>query len=261
MKIALVSLNQVWEDKETNKIRCKDFIRDASLNHSEIVIFPEMTLTGFSMNTEITAEDLNNSETIKWFRNQASQESIGIIFGLASKSSPKSKNHLLFIDKIGDITASYAKIHPFSYSTENQYFEGGNEIVSTSRRKIKIGFTICYDLRFPELYQGLSRDCEIIINIANWPKRRIEHWRTLLKARAIENQVFMVGVNRTGTDGNNIEYEKSSAVYAPDGQELKSECMNMELDIYKINIEEVSKIRIAFPVKNDRKIELYKNII
>lgn len=261
MKIALVSLNQIWEDKEANKVRCRQFIQDASFKNADLVVFPEMTLTGFSMNTEMTAEDTGNSETIRWFRDQAIHHSISIIFGVVLKSFPKSKNHLVFIDKSGETIANYAKIHPFSYSTENQFFDGGNEIVSTHRGGYKFGLTICYDLRFPELYQVLSKNCEIIVNIANWPQKRVEHWRTLLKARAIENQVFMIGVNRTGTDGNNIDYEKSSVIYTPDGSESASGNLNIELDMYDINPSDAEKIREVFPVKKDRKTELYRSLL
>lgn len=261
MKIALVSLNQVWEDKSANKVLCYNFIQKAVSRQVDLVIFPEMTLTGFSMAVEKTAENFEDSETLDWFRSIAVKFSINIIFGVVFSYKNRVKNHLILLNKKGEILGNYEKIHPFSYTDENLFFVGGDELVISDFYSTKLGFTICYDLRFPELFQGLSKDCEVIINIANWPKRRIDHWRTLLKARAIENQVFMIGVNRTGIDGNNIEYEKSSLIFAPDGTMLDPDNLEYELDFYDINHEMVSEVRNIFPVKNDRKIDLYKVII
>jgi len=261
MKIALVSLNQHWENKKANKSDCLKFISQSVESEVDIIVFPEMTLTGFSMNTKLTAEDINNSDSINWFKAQAAKYSIAVIFGVVLKYEEKAKNHLFFIDNDGEVIANYAKIHPFSYSTENEYFVGGNDIISTVYKDISIGFTICYDLRFPEIYQALSKTCDIIVNIANWPQKRSEHWSALLKARSIENQVFMIGVNRTGTDGNNIEYRKSSTIFSPDGSELTPAKISEELDIFELEVESAKKLRELFPVKKDRKIDLYKRII
>jgi len=103
----------------------------------------------------------------------------------------------------------------------------------------------------------LSKQCYIIINIANWPAARKDHWFTLLKARSIENQSFFIGVNRIGIDGNNLSYEKSSIIYSPNGELLKPDFKSREFDIFEIELPIVDKIRSSFPVQNDRKGELY----
>lgn len=261
MKIALVSLNQVWEDKSANKVLCYNFIQKAVSHQVDLVIFPEMTLTGFSMAIEKTAENFEDSESLDWFRSIAVKFSINIIFGVVFSYKNRVKNHLILLNKKGEILGNYEKIHPFSYSDENLYFVGGDELVISDFYSTKLGFTICYDLRFPELFQGLSKDCEVIINIANWPKGRIDHWRTLLKARAIENQVFMIGVNRTGIDGNNIEYEKSSMIFTPNGDKLEPVYSNELITIFEFEPLDVIGIRNNFPVKNDRRIAFYKSIL
>lgn len=258
MKIALVSLNQFWEDKSANKKLCitqLDFCKSYNL---DLVIFPEMTLTGFSMNVKYLAEDIENSETINWFSKQAVYYNVNLIFGVVLKLKNRAKNYLVFVSNNGNILTHYSKIHPFTHSKENQFYDGGNNIKNIEFLNTNLGFSICYDLRFPEIFQALSKKSEIIINIANWPLKRIIHWNVLLKARAIENQVFMIGVNRIGIDGNNVEYEKSSMMFDPNGDNVESIFTNESIDVFEIDSFLVRKIRGDFPVKNDRKIKLYK---
>lgn len=161
----------------------------------------------------------------------------------------------------GQILANYAKIHPFSYSGEGEYFSGGEKIEYSSINKMLLGFTICYDLRFPEIYQALSRVSQIIVNIANWPENRIDHWNTLLKARAIENQVYMIGVNREGIDDNGIKYFRGSQVFDPEGNIVSPIHTWEDVDIFEIDTGLAQKVRENFPVKADRKSEFYKNIL
>jgi len=261
MKISLVSFNQAWEDKDANKVRVLKYLELSKLKSADIVIFPEMTLTGFSMNTSHIAEERDNLETVNWFKETLRNMHISAVFGYVEKHENKSRNCLAFVSEEGQLLASYAKIHPFSYSQENLYYEGGDEISFTNYGETVIGFSICYDLRFPELFQALSKTSKVIITIANWPQKRVEHWSALLKARAIENQVFLAGVNRVGTDGNDILYEKSSYLFNPIGQKLEPFFSDGEIDIYDFDIKQVNEARKSFPVKNDRKIELYKRII
>lgn len=261
MKIALISLNQSWEDKEANKKLCLQHLEECKPFGLDLVIFPEMTLTGFSMNTEEIAEIFENSDTISWFAKQAQKFKINIVFGVVLKSNLRAKNHLIFVSKDGKLLVNYAKIHPFSFSGESKFYDGGSEIKFIEFANSILGFTICYDLRFPELFQALSNKSEIIINIANWPKKRINHWRILLKSRAIENQVYMIGVNRTGQDGNGLEYEKSSLIINPNGEEVNSIYSNKSIELFEINTSEVQNARKSFPIKDDRKIEIYRSIL
>ena len=126
---------------------------------------------------------------------------------------------------------------------------------------LKIGVTICYDLRFPEIYSALGAKSDLIVNIANWPTKRIEHWTTLLRARAIENQVYIAGVNRIGTDQNSLEYVKSSIAVNPNGEILKPIYSEKELDIYEIDKDVLSEFKTRFSTTQDRNPAFYKSIL
>jgi len=261
MKIALVSLDQGWEDKIANELKCQDFIEKASALKADLIIFPEMTLTGFSMDTHFIKEKAEQSPSIEFFRRQAKHNNISIVFGIVLEKDDKATNNLIVVNSVGELLANYAKIHPFSFSGENNYYVGGDELVTCKIQDATVGLTICYDLRFPEIFQALSKSCDLIITIANWPDKRINHWISLLEARAIENQVFMVGVNRTGIDGNNLQYSKSSVVFDRAGERLKPINSYQDMDVYDIKVSDVQKIRLSFPVKQDRKTEFYKSIL
>lgn len=251
MKTALISFNQIWEDKRGNLNKCKDIVRVCKNYNMELIIFPEMTLTGFTNNIKL-AEEVQNSQSINEFQKLARKYGTAIIFGVILKENDKAKNCAVFINKEGEIVDIYTKIHPFSFANEDKYFKAGDKIVKTDFENIKIGLSICYDLRFCNLY-SLMDDCDIIVNIANWPAKRIEHWDTLLKARAIENQTYIIGVNRIGLDGNNLEYIESSKVFNANGNELKFERISTEIKIYDIDMEWNRKFREKFNTVRDKK--------
>ena len=251
MKIALVSLNQEWEDKKANLQKCEFYIKKANEENIDLIIFPEMTLTGFTNNLKL-AENFNNSWTIKKFQKLAKESNIAIIFGVILKEKDKAKNCSIFLDKKGNILDIYTKIHPFTFANEDKYFIAGKEIVKINFENTKIGLSICYDLRFCNLY-SLMDDCEIVINIANWPAKRVEHWNVLLKARAIENQTYIVGVNRTGIDGNNLEYIESSKIFNANGDELNFNKINNEVKIYEVDVEWNRNFKENFNTVIDKK--------
>ena len=262
MKVALVSLNQSWENKADNKQKVGETLALIAehCTNTDLVVYPEMTLTGFTMESQKVKEDELSSETITFFKEQAKKYKVSIAFGVVLSKGEKATNNLVVVSEQG-VLATYAKIHPFSYAGENDYYQAGDELKKLTIGGATIGLTICYDLRFPELYQAYSKDCSVILNIANWPELRVSHWRVLNKARAIENQVFMIAVNRIGTDGKGLQYVFSSHIVSPYGEELKGTSLSEEVVVYDLNLEEVSRYRAEFPVKNDRKITLYKEIL
>lgn len=262
MKVALVSLNQSWENKADNKQKVGETLALIAehCTNTDLVVYPEMTLTGFTMESQKVKEDELSSETITFFKEQAQKYKVSIAFGVVLSKGEKATNNLVVVSEQG-VLATYAKIHPFSYAGEDNYYQAGDELKKLTIGGATIGLTICYDLRFPELYQAYSKDCSVILNIANWPERRVSHWRALNKARAIENQVFMIAVNRIGTDGKGLQYVFSSHIVSPYGEELKGTSLSEEVVVYDLNLEEVAQYRAEFPVKNDRKITLYKEIL
>lgn len=260
MKLALVSLNQIWEDKKANLELCEKHIQKASQVNVDLIVFPEMTLTGFSNNIQQTAEEFKKSQTIKEFASIAKRFGIAIIFGVVIQDGGKALNKSIFIDNNGEILGDYAKIHPFSFAGEDKFFNSGKELSIVSFKDTKIGLTICYDLRFPEIYGALGRQCDLIINIANWPFKRIAHWNILLQARAIENQIFVAGVNRIGIDGNGLEYIESSDIFNANGEKLEFK-HHEDMKIYDIDKNWTKEFKTKFNTVNDRRLGLYKEIL
>lgn len=263
MKIALISLNQQWKDKDANFSRCVDFVQQSHKFGCELVIFPEMTLTGYSLDTEAISEPIEDSNTLLRFSKLAKEYELSIIFGasLTKPSAVKSNNCLCLALANGDARVIYTKIHPFSFAGEDKAFSSGDRLGTMTIGELDFGASICYDLRFPEIYSAMSPTCNAGIIIACWPAKRIEHWRTLLVARAIENQFYMLGVNCTGIDGEKIIYEKSSLVVSPSGEVFSALYSNEEIDIYNIDLSETDRYRRQFPTVSDKRYRLYRDLM
>jgi|LakMenEpi03Aug12_release.lakeMendotaPanAssembly.Ray.scaffolds.fasta_scaffold112110_4 omega-amidase len=261
MLVALASLNQIWENKEANLDACKGLLSKSKTYGVDLIIFPEMTLTGFSTNVSVTGESKDVSPTVESFVKLCKEFGIGVIFGVTFLEKAKGTNNALFLDKSGATLGSYQKIHPFSLSGEDKCFTAGNKIVYVDFESLVIGITICYDLRFPELYSALGAKAELIVNIANWPTTRIDHWTTLLRARAIENQVYLAGVNRIGVDGNELCYTRSSILVDPNGQLLEPTYTEGDLDVYELDKASLLDHRREFSTTQDRVPQLYKNLL
>ena len=178
-----------------------------------------MTLTGFTMKSDHFSEELEGA-SYHFFSSLAKEKKCAVLYGAIEKGKRKNFNTLVHLNNQGKIITTYRKIHPFSYSKENIFYGKGKETIVTKVKGLKIGLSICYDLRFPELYRLYAKEkVHLIVDIANWPDTRIEHWRTLLKARAIENQCYVVGVNRVGNDPK-LHYNGFSSVFDPMGKEI-----------------------------------------
>ena len=254
MRIAIAQTHIIWEDKHSNIIETKRIIESQAKNRCDLFLFPEMSFTGFSMNTAITQEA--NHESLSAMRDLAKEKRIAIGFGWVEKNGDKCRNNYTVINCKGDIVSSYAKIHPFSYSEEDKYFSGGDKIVTFSLEDVEFGTFICYDLRFPELFRTVVDRVHAIVIPANWPAKRAEHWKTLLRARAIENQVYIFAANCVGNIGGQY-YSGDSCVINPNGdiEEMISDKEGViNYDFY----DNVHEIREEFPVLNDRRFEVYK---
>ena len=251
MKIALTDMDIVWEDKEANKKKCAAMIEEAAGEKADMILFPEMTLTGFSMNVDKVAD--KDGETMDFFTALAVEHEIVIGFGYASKPDDKGRNHFAVVDTKGSVLMDFVKLHPFTYGGEASVYMGGDKLgqFELPDQWRCAGF-VCYDLRFPESFQKLP-DTDAIFIIANWPESRIHQWYAMLQSRAIEMQSYVVGINRTGK-GDGIRYTKSSAAYAPKGREIaateKEGCQNRYIEIdWKTRRRYVEK----FPVRRDRR--------
>jgi len=252
MIIALVQYSPVWESKIENINYLNEMLLKIRKD-IDLLVFPEMTLTGFTMDSNKFAEEIDGI-TMNYFMNLAAKNKMNVVAGIIEKYENDNFNSSFHFDEFGLIKAVYRKIHPFSYADEDKNYKAGNEIVVSKISNYKIGFTVCYDLRFPELYRLYAKEkTDVIINIANWPIKRIEHWNTLLKARAIENQCFIVGVNRVGNDPFN-QYSGFSSVYDPMGNKIVSIENNEELIYADIDLEETKNVRDKFHFLDDMKL-------
>ncbi len=249
MKIGLVQYNPVWEDKSANMEKLEQMISRYS-DDIELLVFPEMTLTGFTMESEKFAES-ENDLSFNFFSELAVKKNVNVIAGIIERVENRIYNSAFIINKDGKLINKYRKLHPFTYSGESDNYNKGNKTVIEEIAGIKTGISICYDLRFPELYRyyGKSR-VDLIIVIANWPDARIEHWRTLLKARAIENQCFVAGVNRVGSDPK-LNYIGYSSVFDPMGIEIVTSHDKEEVITADISHQIVEDVRTKFPFLND----------
>lgn len=246
IKIALAQLNIKWEDKLINQKKCQKLVQKAAKQKTDIIIFPEMTLTGFSMNVSKIAEKETESQTASFFQQLAKKYSIAIVFGVVFQKNKKGKNLAVMIDKRGKILAKYQKIHSFRLAEENKYYENGKSLSVFSYCNFKISLLICYDLRFIGLFNSLLKHKpDLVIVIANWPKERIGHWSALLKARALDVQSYVAGVNRTGKS-NNLEYNGQSAVFSPKG-EILSALGEKNLGLINLDKNKLKAYRKKFP--------------
>ena len=258
MKAAVTQMNTVWENKEANRLICSKLVKEAAENKAELIVFPEMTLTGFTMNYGYAGEKaLDGGETTEYFKELSLKYNIDIIFGMVYISD-MPYNLSVLIER-GELKSYYKKLHPFTYGGEAEFYGKGDNINSVDYKGVRLSMFVCYDLRFPEIFQLASGESKLITVIANWPSERREQWDALLKARAIENQAFVIGANRAGK-GNGAVYESSSAVYSPYGERITGSG-DKELLYADINIAEADRYREEFPVKRDRREELYRRIL
>jgi predicted amidohydrolase len=251
MKIALLQYNPEWENKEANKKKILSMIKD--IEGVELFIFPEMTLTGFTMKSNEMSETIH-SDSYLFFSSIAREKSSNIFAGIVERRNNKNYNTLIHIKPDGKLLKLYRKIHPFSYSSENKHYHAGSKPAITKIRKWNVGLTICYDLRFPELFRKYGKKrTQLIVNIANWPDTRIEHWRSLLKSRAIENQCYIAGVNRVGDDPK-LHYTGFSSVFDPMGKEIITFENEEKVIVVDINKNYVKEVRERFPFLDDIKL-------
>jgi predicted amidohydrolase len=208
--------------------------------------------TGFSRNIPVIAED-EHGETGFFLSSIAKTYHINLIAGYSEKAvvENKGRNVAAVYDRNGVLVTKYTKIHPFSFTGEDRYFMPGNRVVLFSLEGMAASLFICYDLRFPEIFRVVARDVQAIFVIANWPSARSAHWETLLKARAIENQCFVIGVNRIGTDGYGLVYPGASHVFDPVGNDLCAGGDTEEFLIVEFSPDDVHNIRASFPALQD----------
>lgn len=220
---------------------------------TEIVILPEMFTTGFSMKPELLAEKMEG-ETVQWMKKIAAEKKIILTGSVIIEKDGKYFNRLIWMLPNGE-SGIYDKRHLFAFGDEHNHYSAGNKKLIASVKGWKINLQICYDLRFPVWARQspgeLENKYDLLINVANWPDKRSIAWKTLLRARAIENQCFVVGVNRVGEDGNKIFYNGDSSIIDPLGEMIYQKSKDEDLFTYTLQKEKISETRDKFPFWKD----------
>lgn len=252
LTITTIQSNLLWEEKSANLYMLEQKISDIT-EKTEIVILPEMFSTGFSMQPERLAETMDG-ETMQWMKKVSRENGIILTGSIIIEEEDRYFNRLIWMLPNGQY-GQYDKRHLFAYAEEDKHYSPGSKRLIASVKGWKINLQVCYDLRFPVwARQQVNEDgpeYDVLIYVANWPERRNHAWKTLLCARAIENQCYVVGVNRVGSDGNNIYHSGNSLVIDPLGQVLYH--MSDEEDVFTITLqkEKLEEVREKFPFWRD----------
>lgn len=249
LKITIIQSELHWENAEANLKMFSEKIENIE-GETDLIVLPEMFTTGFSMNAQNLAEK-NDGETLKWMLSEAKKYNTAITGSVIIAEGNDFYNRLFFVFPDGHYE-KYDKKHTFTLAKENETYATGKERLIVDYKGWKIYPLVCYDLRFP-VWARNTEDYDVLIYVANWPKARTLAWDTLLRARAIENMAYCVGVNRVGLDENNHEYSGHSAVYDSLGQQVSTS--NYEKEFSETIILKKDKIesnRKKFQFLNDR---------
>ncbi len=249
LKIALVQTEIIWENAEQNRMRYSKKL-EAISESVDLIILPEMFTTGFSMQPNDIAETMEG-DTLKWMRKTASLKNSAICGSIIIEDDNKYYNRLLFVHPSGQCDY-YDKKHLFTLAGEHHKYSAGNNRLLVSYKEWKICPLVCYDLRFPVWSRNID-SYDLLLYVANWPQPRISAWDTLLKARAVENVSYCIGVNRVGTDGNNLNYSGNSVAFDCLGEPLFNISKNQEdIAIITLNKDHISSVREKMNFLNDR---------
>ncbi len=241
LKISLIQSNIFWENIEANLLHYNELISLIDSN-PEVIVLPEMFTTGFTMNTESLAEGFDG-KTLNWMRLTASRHNFVVTGSIIFKEDNKIFNRLIWMNPDGSFSI-YDKRHLFRMGGEKTQYSRGDSKIIITYKDWKICPLICYDLRFPVWSRNVE-GYDVLIYIASWPSVRDDVWKTLLKARAIENQCFVVGVNRVGKDGQGISYTGGSMMLEPTGKRLNRLVLNEEVIITEtLNFKKLDNFRI-----------------
>lgn len=244
LKSLLLETSLHWENQEENRAHFRALLQEQQPNQWDLIVLPEMFSTGFTMNTAVS-EELVNGEfpSVTLMKEESARLNAAIVGSLSVREEGKAYNRLFFVRPSGEVF-TYNKRHLFSFAGEHKHYEAGEEQCLVEWRGWNILLNICYDLRFPvwtrnEIINGIPK-YDLLIYVANWPSVRAEVWKTLLKARAIENVAYVIGVNRIGEDGNGHAYSGDSAIVNFRGEHTD-----------ELSLEELNAFREKFPALND----------
>ena len=249
LRVTLVQPDIIWKNTRENLVKYSQMLLGLK-NSTDLILLPEMFQTGFCTEPKMIAETMHG-DTVRWMKRTAESLNCSVAGSLIIRENRSTFNRLIYIDQHENLTW-YDKRHLFKITGEELKFSAGLNRLLVPLKGWQISFQICYDLRFP-VWSRNQDDYDVLVNVANWPAARSEVWNTLLKARAIENQSYVVGVNRVGTDGNGISYTGESVVINPKGiVEGEIQASQESLRTFPLSWVELQDFREKFPVWKDR---------
>ena len=247
LNISAIQTSLVWQDVSANLSHFEQLL--ANCQEQDIIVLPEMFATGFSMQSERVAAD-NGGQALEWMQQQAEKNQSALVGSLAVKDNYQYVNRCYFVQPDGKVS-HYDKRHLFRMGNEHQHYQAGAERVIVNYQGWRVCLQICYDLRFP-VFSRNKNDYDVLIYVANWPAARAYAWSSLLVARAIENQAYVIGVNRVGDDGKDVAHSGDSIILDFMGQSLAAATPNRhQLIKASLNHEELHAFRQRFPAHLD----------
>jgi len=248
LKITVFQGYLFWENTDKN-LQNIELRLSAIREKTDLIILPEMFNTGFTMNAEKLAEAMGG-KTMQWMHKIAVKYSCVVTGSLIIKENNKYYNRLIWMRPDGS-NQQYDKRHLFALGKEHETYTAGTKKLIVELNGWKICPVICYDLRFPVWLRNVAEEYDLLIIVANWPERRALHWRTLIPARAIENQAYVIGVNRVGHDGNEIYHSGDSNCIDPNGKVIYYKRDEEDMYTFTIVADELEKVRRAMPFLKD----------
>ncbi|MFC1661304.1 nitrilase-related carbon-nitrogen hydrolase [Gemmatimonadota bacterium] len=256
MIVAGVQMDIAWEDPRANFRRVEQLGAVARAEGARLLALPEMFATGFSMRAEMVSHFAE--ETCEFMAGLARRLGVYVAGGFAEPEEPKPANACALFDPEGRELLRYRKIHPFSLGTENEHYSAGEGVETAEVEGVHVTPLICYDLRFPEVFRPAAAQTHLFLVLANWPEPRREAWAVLLRARAIENQAFVLGVNRTGVGGGET-YRGDSVLVGPLGAVLAAPGP-AGLVVGEVDPASVREVRERLGFLRDRRPEVYRRL-
>jgi len=249
LHVLMVQARLSWKDPASNRAHLAELMDGAAEEAAfDLAIFPETFTTGFLGDTDLPEEDMNGP-TVQWMQAMAQQHSAAMAGSVVIVEQGNRYNRFILVTPEGAVH-HYDKRHLFAFGGENKRYSAGQKRLVWNWREWRINPQICYDLRFPAWCRNRN-DYDLQIYVANWPEKRVAHWMALLRARAIENQAYVMGINRVGEDGNGLKYPGRSLAYDPLGTELADLQSNEQLQRICIELQQVDDIRQQFPFQAD----------
>jgi len=255
LRVTLVQADQVWENKQANFSNYERLLANES--NTDLILLPEMFNTGFSMNASVLAEKMEDSISISWLKGLAKTKNAAVYTSLIIEEEGQFFNRGLFVEPSGEFHI-YDKRKTFGLAGEDKVFASGKNVKRVQFRGWNIQLQICYDLRFGEIaFNEMNTETgeanyDLLLYVANWPERRIQHWKNILPARSIENQCYVAAVNRVGKDHSELDYSGDSAILDLHGNRLVEIVDEEKIETITLSYTELEEWRGKLPFLKDR---------